>query len=774
MNYSFYELQKQYKILIPQIQRDYAQGRIEKETDQKVISHDFIIKIIETLTSENSFLNLDFVYGYTKKISEDETAFIPLDGQQRLTTLWLLHWFLSPKKEFEREKIKMHVVDVETQKWLSKFTYEARNSSKRFCEELISNSLPVSLNVYEEIKDASWFMSSWQNDPTVISMLNMIKTIQGITFDKKAAWEKLKDTHTITFDYIDIQSTEFKLTDELYIKMNSRGKPLTEFENFKAQFTEILSAKDTDYVNRKLEYEGTKISYKEYFAFKIDSVWTDLFWNFEIEHKKDISSCFMNFFTYIAQICYFKDNPNKNVDDFKNDFSVFKRNDNILFLFKALDIFYKISIDEANGVKVSRIKTFFDKVFDKLQIFDNKVNLFEACLLEGNNFDNRNRIILYCLISYVIKYDLKESSTELSFYMRIIRNLLQATRQRKEIVYHTNVRINSFGNYWKLFSQILEKPNPYERLLESINNKETDISDDALINEKEKAKIVVSNILTKPDEIQVLFDFEEFKYFHGLIHNLNPSVNNNNFVNWRKYIKDIWNCSDELIVSALITCGFCGFYTKNCRLGEMWFFGKKDDWNTILAGKSKIDSEISQPIINLLEKYHDIYFCNSTLKPEKILEKIVQDFLDSLDKKDWQYYFCKYRSYFFTKSNYYSWKNDFECEILGNTGFSPLLSYHINPYVMTASKILDNSICQEKNCYTRYGDESCLILSNGFKLYSKQKGWKIEIPSSKTMRDNIRAKYRISDNFLIESDQKDRIDIVVEFCKNLVQSNYTL
>lgn len=93
---------------------------------------------------------------------------------------------------------------------------------------------------------------------------------------------------------------------------------------------------------------------------------------------------------------------------------------------------------------------------------------------------------------------------------------------------------------------------------------------------------------------------------------------------------------------------------------------------------------------------------------------------------------------------------------------------------MTASKILDNSICQEKNCYTRYGDESCLILSNGFKLYSKQKGWKIEIPSSKTMSDNIRAKYRISDNFLIESDQKDRIDIVVEFCKNLVQSNYTL
>ena len=41
-------------------------------------------------------------------------------------------------------------------------------------------------------------------------------------------------SYIITFDYIDIKSDEFKLTDELYKKMNSRGKPLTSFENFKA------------------------------------------------------------------------------------------------------------------------------------------------------------------------------------------------------------------------------------------------------------------------------------------------------------------------------------------------------------------------------------------------------------------------------------------------------------------------------------------------------------------------------------------------------------
>ena len=45
-------------------------------------------------------------------------------------------------------------------------------------------------------------------------------------------WEKLVN-HSITFYFLPIK--DMGLTDELYIKMNSRGKPLTTFENFKAE-----------------------------------------------------------------------------------------------------------------------------------------------------------------------------------------------------------------------------------------------------------------------------------------------------------------------------------------------------------------------------------------------------------------------------------------------------------------------------------------------------------------------------------------------------------
>lgn len=142
MKYTFFELQKQYKIIIPQIQRDYAQGRIDPNNDNKIKSYDFILKLLEVLTTDKIALNLDFVYGYTKEISKGQLAFIPLDGQQRLTTLWLLHWYLSPKQESEQNGCKVLSVKGEIELWLGNFTYETRNSSKRFCEELIKKSLP--------------------------------------------------------------------------------------------------------------------------------------------------------------------------------------------------------------------------------------------------------------------------------------------------------------------------------------------------------------------------------------------------------------------------------------------------------------------------------------------------------------------------------------------------------------------------------------------------------------------------------------------------------
>lgn len=73
-------------VRIPIIQRDYAQGRASAYEVRKA----FLTALLTYLRAEGTH-DLDFVYG---AVSEGQD-FLPLDGQQRLTTLFLLHWYLA-------------------------------------------------------------------------------------------------------------------------------------------------------------------------------------------------------------------------------------------------------------------------------------------------------------------------------------------------------------------------------------------------------------------------------------------------------------------------------------------------------------------------------------------------------------------------------------------------------------------------------------------------------------------------------------------------------
>ena len=114
--YTLWQLLQEQEITIPLIQRDYAQGRIGKEH----IRSSFLTQVANHLISGEK-LSLDFVYG-----NSENGKFHPLDGQQRLTTLWLIHWYLA---------LRLNKLD-EAKKYLMKFSYQTRNSSSAFCRAL--------------------------------------------------------------------------------------------------------------------------------------------------------------------------------------------------------------------------------------------------------------------------------------------------------------------------------------------------------------------------------------------------------------------------------------------------------------------------------------------------------------------------------------------------------------------------------------------------------------------------------------------------------------
>ena len=88
--YTFPKLLEQYdKILIPMIQRDYAQGRTDKKAT------DVRNNLLNDIFSDND-VHFDLVFGSKEKRiidGKEKNCFIPVDGQQRLTTLFLLYLY---------------------------------------------------------------------------------------------------------------------------------------------------------------------------------------------------------------------------------------------------------------------------------------------------------------------------------------------------------------------------------------------------------------------------------------------------------------------------------------------------------------------------------------------------------------------------------------------------------------------------------------------------------------------------------------------------------
>lgn len=246
-------------IEVPIIQRDYAQGR-KQSAD---VLDAFLASLRSALQDEpGQALDLDFIYG---TFEDDGSKVLSLlDGQQRLTTLFLLHWYIA-MCEGQLEDFRARW----TKRGRSRFTYATRPSSLEFFDALaialidppaVGSGWSGKLSAI--LIDSNWFFLSWLSDPTVKACMVTLDAIArefGIT---EGLYPRLIDEGRppITFHFLDLE--RFGLTDDLYIKMNARGKPLTPFENFKAWLVGRVATEP----------------WAKGFDLALDQKWMDLFW----------------------------------------------------------------------------------------------------------------------------------------------------------------------------------------------------------------------------------------------------------------------------------------------------------------------------------------------------------------------------------------------------------------------------------------------------------------------------------------------------------------
>ncbi len=317
--FTFWRFIQENIVEIPIIQRDYAQGRLGKEYLRKNFLNNIKQALDRKLPNGEVTLKLDYVYGSMAK-----GKLHPLDGQQRLTTLWLLHWYIAYKagvlneRVYEEKEGKQRsdtIKDV-----LKKFTYETRISSREFCEKLAGFDIPQpnGVSIVEHIKNQTWFYSIWMQDPTIQSMLRMLggtkindkhgdDIIDGLeeifegTMPESfmSYWKILTSESPIVFYYLPLEN--FGLSDDLYVKMNARGKQLTPFENFKADLINYLRRKKEEAEEdgeTNVEW-GTLLNPNSGITIKMDTDWLDgIFWkNKSFNNKVDeIYYTFMNRF----------------------------------------------------------------------------------------------------------------------------------------------------------------------------------------------------------------------------------------------------------------------------------------------------------------------------------------------------------------------------------------------------------------------------------------------------------------------------------------------
>lgn len=274
------------RVQIPIIQRDYAQGR----SGQEELRNEFLGALKNALDKPEGDptlpLDLDFVYGsgFGSNGNTEEDSFAPLDGQQRLTTLFLLHWYMAWKDSKADDFQARFLKDQK-----SLFAYEVRPSSHDFFNKLAEHfpdepSSEVS-SIGALIEDKAWFFRSWTYDPTIVSAITILESIHQMFNRCDNYYARLIDSQhpRITFQLLELKN--FGLSDDLYIKMNARGIPLTPFETFKARLEQHLDKLLPDETGT---LHGRDVSIKEYFSHQMDTTWADLFW----EHRDPKSHLF--------------------------------------------------------------------------------------------------------------------------------------------------------------------------------------------------------------------------------------------------------------------------------------------------------------------------------------------------------------------------------------------------------------------------------------------------------------------------------------------------
>lgn len=670
------------KVEIPLFQRDYAQGRQDNRVQG--IRADFLDALRAAVVGDVSeAVGLDFVYGGV------ETGTLkPLDGQQRLTTLFLLHWYLASRSG--------RLGDDHGWK---QFSYATRQSARMFCESLVEHSLPDDVVPSEWIKDQPWYLFLWRHDPTIQSVLVVLDAIDDRfrDIDAATAWMRLTDPEApaiwfllLPLSGLGTNSTDDMRPEELYIKMNSRGKPLTEFENFKAHFEQTIQ-----WSSRSAE-----------FARNVDTSWSDLLWRLRGDDNV-IDDEFMRYLEFVTEICEWRDGRTDGAGQRLGlrTQAIFgdanpRREAHLGFLFQALDAWEGNSetcdsfFCDAGAAHMdeSRVPLFFRNSGDSEEPW----SLFEACCRSYGEARGRTRSFSLgqSLVLYAVLLHLIEDTPDFPRRIRILRNLVEASVDE--------LRPERMPKILADVHCIIRDGATEE--VASLNQAQAE-------DETRKLAFLASN----PELRRAVFDLEDHEFLRGSIcaFELDPAAFEARAASFRQLMSrpELWT---DLLAALLAV----GEYQRQRTNSRPFLFGtdsKRHDgaWRELLTGPRR--DVLWQTREMLAEFFDRITVAAATMSDA--MEGITREYLarcEAEERFDWRYYMVKYPGMREKGSNtYFTERTDgTEQARMGyslcmlRAGLSSLNSNYRDPYLLAIWRELDDPSVVEDKWFTGYESDA--------------------------------------------------------------------
>ena len=712
------------RIEIPLIQRDYAQGR--QDASAAVIRASFLEVLHSALVGANpSRIGLDFVYG---DIDSTDQAFRPLDGQQRLTTLFLLHWYIAHRIS----------IPLEREPWTA-FDYATRPSARLFCKRLVASPPPAECtDPASWVRDQTWFQYVWKHDPTIQSMLTMITAIHRrfAAADLGVAWRRLTDDAAPAISFHLLPIREMGSPADLYIKMNSRGKPLTEFENYKARLEALIAPIDP----------------AQELAHKIDGNWADVFWAYRGSDDL-IDGKLFNYLSFLIEVCEWRQGTVETGTIESRTRALFDANnpaaqDHLRYLIGAFDTWaasdpspYFTALFASAGQETSAAGPL------PLFLSSGKTNLFASCINTYEQARGTTRVFTFgqqLLLCAVLAYRTGHSTDvddTLKRRVRIIRNLIEASENQ--------IRLD---NMPLLLAEV------EDIALNGLHSDSTSFNRDQFDEELVKAAFLE----THPHLAPTVFELEDHEILRGSL--VAFELDADSLPQRTSAFSDLF-CSREhwtSLTGALLAAGSYPRPRDRARRSFQFGVGERGSeaaWRSVLGAGSRSALAVTRSafmkLLDAVAEQGDVETALNSLR-----EQAIQDY-ETEGRFDWRYYLVKYDEMREGRSGIYFGRD-------GDLGYSLCMlhrtqrnSNYRDPYLLAVWKLSGVGDRIEDPWFTGYewNERWITLVKSGVRIRCLTEGFAVSPPSDPSLVEGYKevcARFGIQDQLLpIPQDARD-------------------